>query len=461
VRRLLLIAGLAGAIAAGASGPALGGASPSSPWPTKTPIKHFITLMQENHTYDNYFGTYPRGDGLQPGTCMPVDPAEARGRCVKPFHIGDNKVVVRDLDHSHQTFVRQLNRGRMNGFVNALNLRNQDGRLSMGYYDDRDLPYYWNIADEYVIYDRFFSSAAAGSFLNHLYWVAGSAGGGVDRIPLDGLGSDVPTIFDRLEKRGISWKFYVQNYDARLNYRTVNDYPGNRASQVIWVPVLNFPRFLDRPDLFSHIVPLEHYYRDLERGTLPAVSFIAPSGPSEHPPSSVLSGQAFVRTLINTLVRSSYWKSSAFMITYDDWGGWYDHVKPRKVDKYGYGFRVPAMLVSPFARRGHVDSTVLDYTSLLKFIEENWGVPPMGERDRKATSFASGFDFSRQPRIPRFTSFDRGTVKREPNNSWMFIYTLYGGVLLLAEFAICWAVFSRGRAARDPAVALGEQGGAA
>jgi phospholipase C len=461
VRKLLLIGGLAGACVVGGATPA-SGASPLRPDPaTKTPIKHFITLMQENHTYDNYFGTYPRGDGLQPGTCMPVKPSQAKGPCVRPFHIGDNKVVVRDLDHSGQTFLRQLNGGRMNGFVNALNLRNQDGRLAMGYYDDRDLPYYWNLAGEYVLYDRFFSSAAAGSFLNHLYWVAGSAGGGADRIPANGLGSDVPTIFDRLQERGISWKFYVQNYDPQLNYRTVNSYPGNRASQVIWVPVLNFPRFLDRPDLFSHIVPLEHYYRDLERGTLPAVSFIAPSGPSEHPPSSIKSGQAFVRTLINTLVRSKHWKSSAFMIQYDDWGGWYDHVKPPKVDKFGYGFRVPALLISPFARRGHVDSTVLDYTSILKFIEENWGLPHLAERDRKASSFASGFDFSKGPRVARFTSFERGTVQKEPNNSWMFIYTFYGGVLLLAEFAICWAVFSRGRGSRDPAVALGEGGGAA
>jgi phospholipase C len=452
--RFLLIASLAGALGAVTAAPAFGIENPSRAIKTKTPIKHFVTLMQENHSYDNYFGTYPRGDGIPRRTCMPYDPAQPKGRCVRPFHIGDNKVVPRDLDHSAETARLQINGGKMNGFVHALNLRNQDGRLAMGYYDRRDLPYHWNLADEYVLYDRFFTSASGGSFLNHLYWVAAGPAGGVDRIRPEGV--DVTTIFDRLEERGISWKFYVQNYDARLTYRTVDQYPGNRASQVIWVPLLNFPRYLDNPRLFSHIVPLERYYRDLENDTLPAVSFIVPSGPSEHPPSSLRSGQAFVRGLINGLVRSRAWNSSAFMFTYDDWGGWYDHVKPPKVDDYGLGFRVPALLVSPYARRGHVDSTVLDFTSMLKFIEQNWGVQPLSERDRKAQSIAGGFDFSRPPRPPRFTAWDRATVTPDSKASWPYIYTVYGGALLLAELAVCWAVFGRRRRGQKPAVASSE-----
>ncbi len=205
-----------------------------------------------------------------------------------------------------------------------------------------------------MLYDRFFSSAGAGSFLNHIYWVAASPGAGYDRVPPNGFGN-LPTIFDRLQQAHVSWKFYVQNYEPRLNYRTMNQFPGNRASQVIWVPILNFARYLRDPGFMRHVVGLDQYYKDLEAGKLPEVSFIAPSGPSEHPPSSLASGQAFVRSLINALMRSSNWKSSAFMLAYDDWGGWYDHVKPPQVDAFGLGFRVPALLVSPYARQGYVD----------------------------------------------------------------------------------------------------------
>jgi phospholipase C len=410
----------------------------------KTPIRHVVTLLQENHTYDNYFGTYPRGEGTPPGVCMPVDPAATGGPCIRPFHIGDNKVVPRDLDHSAETYRLQWNRGRLNGFVHALDVRNQDGRLAMGYYDGRDLPYYWNLADEYVLYDHFFSSAGAGSFLNHVYWVTGAPGGGRDRLALKGV-EDLPTIFDRLEAKGISWKFYVQNYDPRLNFRTITDYPGNRASQVIWVPLLNIPRFIDDHRLFSHIVDLSQYYRDLDQGTLPAVAFIAPSGPSEHPPSSVRSGQAFVRTLINGLVRSTAWKDSAFVLAYDDWGGWFDHVKPPQVDDHGYGFRVPALLVSPYARRGYIDSTVLDFTSILKFVEQNWGLAPLAERDRKANSIASGFDFSSPPRRARFTAAVRGGEDPEAGVRRPLIYIFYGSGLVLPALLIGWAAIGRRR----------------
>ena len=139
---------------------------------TKTPIKHFLVLMQENHTFDNYFGTYPGAEGYPEGTCIPVDPFDkSNTECVEPFHIGDRP--IEDLDHSDSTFNLQYNKGLMNGFVYALNQRNQNGALSMGYYDDRDLPYYWNLVDEYVLFDHFFSSDHGGSFANHMFWVSG------------------------------------------------------------------------------------------------------------------------------------------------------------------------------------------------------------------------------------------------------------------------------------------------
>ena len=425
-------------------------AAPARPAPPKTPIHHFITLMQENHTFDNYFGTYPGVDGIPSGACVPLDPRKGKTPCFKPFHIGTNSIAPRDLDHSAATYRLQYDDGRMDGFISALKRRNQDGRLALGYRDGDDLPYYWNLADEYTLYDRFFSSAGAGSFLNHVYWVSASPAQGFDRVPPGGLGN-LPTIFDRLQKAGVSWKFYVQNYEPRLNFRTIGKFPGNRASQVIWVPILNYARYVDDPEIMKHVVPLSQYFKDAENGRLPAVSYIAPSGPSEHPPSNLLSGQAFVRGLINALVDSPDWKSSAFLLAYDDWGGWYDHVKPPQVDNYGYGFRVPALLVSPYARQGFVDNTTLDFTSILRFIEDNWDLAPLTSRDAKANSIAGGFDFTAPPRPASFVSAHRGELEEGAHVVRSRVYVLYLGALVLPLLILLSALAFKLRTSRREA----------
>jgi phospholipase C len=415
---------------------AASGAPSPSPKPA-TPIEHFLVVMQENHTFDNYFGTYPGADGIPAGTCMPVQPNNPANKdCIKPFHLVGGKST--DLDHSAQTSKLQYANGQMNGFVEALEERNQDGAMAMGYYNDEELPYYWNLADQYVLFDRFFSSTTDGSDANHMYWVAASPSNRQAEASPDGYG-DLETIFDRLQASGVSWKFYVQNYDPKLTYRTVTQYPGNRASQVIWVPLLKIPRFIDDPKLSSHIVPLTEYFDDLHNGTLPAVSYIVPSGASEHPPSSLISGQRFVQSLINSLMQSSSWKSSAFMLAYDDWGGWYDHVKPPAVDQYGYGFRVPALLVSPYAKQGYIDNTTLDFTSMLKFIEQNWNVKPLTERDAKANNLLDAFDFTAPPRQAAFVSWDRHpTVTPEPRRG--VLYAAYGGALGITGLIIASAL---------------------
>lgn len=408
----------------------------------KTPVKHFIVLMQENHSFDNYFGTYPGAEGIPAGTCMPLDPSRPDpSTCVQPFHLGDVPSELEDPDHSAATYRLQYNEGHMDGFVSALNARNQNGRLAMGYYDDRDVPYYWNLADEYSLYDRFFSSTANTSFVNHLYWVAG-ASNGIDRTSTKSI-DNIPTIFDRLQEGGISWKFYVQNYDPKLTYRTVHDFPDNRASQLVRCPLLNMDRFIDNPSLSSHIVDLSQYSIDLDKGTLPAVAYIAPAGQSEQPPSSIQAGQMFVRNLVQQLMSSDSWDSSAFMLTYDASGGWYDHVLPPQVDEEGYGFRVPALMIGPYARRGHIDHTQLDYTSVLKFVEDNWAVAPLAARDARAESIAGAFDFGQQPRTPRFTPARRagGVTGAEPRR--VVIYVAYGAALTIAGLLIASAVKGR------------------
>lgn len=409
---------------------------------TQTPIKHFIVMMQENHTFDNYFGTYPGADGFPAGTKMPVDPKDPTAGYVEPWHIGNSTIT--DLSHSGSTFIEQFNNGKMNGFVSALNRRNQDGKVAMGYYDDRDIPYYWNLADNYVLFDRFFSSAKDGSFANHMYWVAGIPPVADRGQDLAAYLADKPTIFDRLEEAGVSWKFYVQNYDPTITYRDLGTV-GNRASQVVWVPLLNYDRFLDDPNLSKHIVDLNQYFVDLRQGTLPEVAYVIPSGASEHPPQYPATGMRFVKNLIQELMRSEYWNSSAFMLLYDDWGGWYDHVTPPQVDEYGFGPRVPALLVSPYARKGYIDNTQLDFTSVLKFIEYNWSVKSIAKRDASANNFLSAFDFQQPPRRAEFLPLSRESstaLKKAPTK---IIYTAYGFALFLAFLTIGSAYFSRGR----------------
>ncbi|SCL34999.1 phospholipase C [Micromonospora pallida] len=371
-------------------------APPNGP-ATSTPIRHLVYLMQENHTFDNYFGTRPGVDGIPEGVCMPVKRGQPEP-CVEPFHIGDRGAI--DLDHSAEAFRTQYHGGKMDGFVEGVSKQGKDGTMAMAYYDDRDLPYYWNVADEYVVFDRFFSSSNSGSIRNHMFRVTGGPGayGDAETIPPTGWG-EIPTIFDRLEAAGISWKFYVQNYDPTITFRTrTAEEEIDRGAQVIWVPLLAYARYIDDPKLFSRIVDLDEYYEDAAKGELPAVAFVAPAGNSEHPPGNIRAGQTLVRSLLTQLMRSPAWDSSAFFWSYDDWGGWYDHVTPPQVDRYGYGFRVPALLVSPYARRGHVDSTTLDFASVLKFIQVNWGLAPLAERDRKAANFLGAFDFAAPPR---------------------------------------------------------------
>lgn len=408
---------------------------------SSTPIQHLIVLMQQNHTFDNYFGTYPGAGGFPPDTCVPLNPLDPQNtECVEPYHIGRGPIA--DLDHSPGTFQIQFNSGRMDGFVYALDQHRQNGKIAMGYYDDRDIPYYWNLADDYVLFDRFFSSAFGGSIWNRMFWVAGVPGGEINSIPEGGFG-DLPTIFDRLQERGISWKFYVNNYDPSLTYRTIEQ-SGLLDPQVQWVPLLSFDRFLEDPALFSRIVPMEQYFLDLENGELPAVAYMLALGATEHPLTSLEVGQRFTKGLIQALMQSDAWYSSAFLITYDDWGGWYDHVPPPQVDGYGYGFRVPALLVSPYARRGYVDSTQLDFTSILKFIEENWGLEPLGSRDARANSLISAFDFTSPPREPEIVPWERTADVRDSEQSrprLEVVYIFYGAAVVLAEVIVALALW--------------------
>ncbi len=426
--------------------PAGTAANAVTPPVTRTPIRHFITLLQENHSFDNYFGTFPGADGIPADTCMVKNPRRVSDGCVRPFAIGTERSET--LTANRNTFDTEYARGAMNGFVWAFRARGDASDIAMAHYTQADIPYYWNVAKQYVLFDRYFASTPGGTLSNHLEWMTATPGPRADeQVPAGGFG-DLPTIFDRLSAHGVSWKVYVQGYDKTATFRR----SGRRPAQLLRAPLLGFSRYLDDAQLSSRIVPLDQYFTDLAQGQLPSVVYVIPAGPSEHPPGNVNSGEAFVRGLITALKRSSVWDTSAFMWSYDDWGGWYDHVAPPTVGGAQLGFRVPALLVSPFAKTGAIDSTQLDHTSVLKFIESNWNIPALNDRDAHANNILSAFDFSQPARGPQWlpTEAPTPTVLK---GSVGIIYPAYGAAALVGLICIAVAsVKSRRRSRRGALV---------
>lgn len=297
------------------------------------------------------------------------------------------------------------------------------------------------MASRYVLAQHFFSSAWGPSQRNHLYTIAAQA-----PTPVPANGYDIPVIFDRLQAAGVSWKFYVQGYDPTVNFRTGQK--NAKASQLIWDPLSNFPRYLDDPSLFSHIVDLSEYFTDVQNNTLPAVAYMVPSGLSEHAPGDVTSGQTFAVSTVTSLMRSSAWDSSVWIVSWDDWGGWYDHVLPPQVDADGYGFRVPALIVSPYSRMGTIDNTTYDFTSILRFIEQNWSLEPLTARDATANSIAAALDFSQapaQPVVPA-TTWTTSTPPINPNRPLLvLLYAAIAAVPFAISVLFGWRWITRRR----------------
>ncbi len=425
-------------------------------------IQHVVFLMQENHTFDNYFSAFP-GVDQPPDTCQPnwipapvasakptasaatpsssttprptqvPTPVPSATDCFPRFHLSSHRTV--DLNHSAEAALRSFDGGKMDGFSAAQAQYNLPTNLATGYYDGTDLPIYYNLASDYVLAQRFFSSAMGSSEVNHMYSIAARAGG---PLPVDGY--DFPTIFDRLDAAGVSWKFYVQNYDPGITFLN-NDITSKKAAQLIWAPLLDFSRFINGTALSSHIVDLQQYFTDLQTGQLPAVAYLVPSGLSEHPPGDITAGQSFAVSTVTSLMRSSAWSSSLYTISWDDWGGWYDHVAPPQLDADGYGFRVPAIFVSPYARHGTIDNTTYDFTSILRFIEDNWSLPPLTARDATANSIANALDLSQPPAPPVFPDQTYPVKATTDAANRPILLALYAAVVAFA--LICGAFLLR------------------
>jgi len=431
------------------------------------PIQHVVFLMQENHTFDNYFSSFPGVDQPPAQACMPSwiptpspspspapsatpspssspsskpssslgpsstpkptpapNPTPSSIQCYDRFHLSSHRTV--DLNHGAAAALRAYDSGKMDGFSASQAQYNLPTNLAMGYYDGSDLPLYYNLASQYVLAQRFFSSAWGSSEINHMYSVAARAPG-----TLPATGYDFQTIFDSLQASGVSWKFYVQNYDATINFRN-HDPAAAKSAQLIWAPLLDFARFVDDPSLSSHIVDMSQYYTDLQKGQLPAVAYLAPSGLSEHPPGDITVGQSFGAATVTSLMRSSAWYSSLFVLSWDDWGGWYDHVAPPQVDADGYGFRVPALIVSPYAKSGTIDNTTYDFTSVLKFIEDNWSLQPLTARDATANSISNALDLSKSPAAPVFPAQTYPAQPAQDTHNRPLLLGIYAAVVAIA-----------------------------
>jgi phospholipase C len=370
-------------------------------------IHHIIWIIQENRTFDNYFGTYPGGDGFPPETCLPDLPGSSH--CIKPFHMPEGPLC--DMTHDWDAAHAAWDNGRMDGFVWA-----EGSSYTMGYLDDRDIPNYWAYARHYVLADRFFSSLAGPSMPNHVYTVAAQSGGLITNVcsadhELDELkaqmddddGFSFASMVKLLAAHDISWKYYVETRgplpEGSEDPCHVNAPEPHQIG--LWNPLPGFKAVRDNPRLMDHLVGLKEFENDLKSGTLPAVSWIVPDfQDSEHIPAPAAQGMWHVTQLVNAVMSSRYWADSAIFITWDDYGGFYDHVPPPQMDAYGYGPRVPLLVISPYSKRGYVTHQQSDLTGMLRFVEERFNLPHLTARDHYTGDMSDAFAFNQTPNPP-------------------------------------------------------------
>ncbi|MGD1004692.1 MAG: alkaline phosphatase family protein [Methanoregulaceae archaeon] len=418
-------------------------------------IKHVIIIMQENRAFDEYFGTYPGADGIPmqngvPTVCVP-DPLT--NTCVRPYHDphdlneggphGSNDAKA-DIDSGKMDgFIRQQEQGRKQACVNSVDpeCNTERGKPDvMGYHDAREIPNYWKYADVFVLQDHMFEPVSSWSLPAHLFMVSAWSAKCTSSNPMScynelqnpqSLGmnpnkgvKEVPPIYAwtdltyLLHQKNVSWAYYLDEGvqpDCENDEMFCDPKPQKVSVPQIWNPLPWFETVKGDNEL-GNIQPLENYYAAAKAGTLPSVIWIVPNGNhSEHPPALVSTGQAYTTSLINAAMESSNWNETAIFLTWDDWGGFYDHVTPPVVDENGYGLRVPGLVISSYAKKGYIDHQILSFDAYLKFIEDDFlsseRINPKTDKrpDLRPTvrenvavlgDLKSDFDFSQQPRPP-------------------------------------------------------------
>jgi phospholipase C len=418
-------------------------------------IQHVVMIMQENHSFDSYFGTYPGANGIPAGICVP-DPLS--GGCVAPFHDPADRVI--GGPHGAAAAIADIDGGKMDGFVAQSQAKfscTETGGCGtcrevgcelevMGYQDAREIPNYWAYAQDFVLQDNMFQPVASWSLPEHLFLVSAWSARcpKEDANPLDCANTLNPAlpaktwsapieqppratyawtdITSLMARAGVSWRYYVAEGfepdcedDESVICKPVKQ---NSHTPGIWNPLADFTDVQQNGQL-GNIQSLDSFYTAAHEAAscgLPNVSWIAPSlKVSEHPPSLISRGQTYVTTLINTIMRGPCWGNTAIFVSWDDWGGFYDHVAPPKIDENGYGLRVPGLVVSPYAKSGYIDHQQLSHDAYLKFIEDDFlegarlNPATDGRPDRRPDvreeapglgDIANDFDFNQSPRPP-------------------------------------------------------------
>jgi phospholipase C len=361
----------------------------------RIPIEHVVVLMQENHSFDNYFGRlnkpefYGREiDGVETNSQFSYD---ENGKVIHPTH--SRNLCVADMDHSRPAMTGATGDGNHEFAAHM-------GARTMSFFDERDIPYYYALANEFAVGDRYFSSMLGPTYPNRFYlWAATSFGHDDNTDPADESEYRQETIFDLLNRYGVSWKYYTE-YTA--------DFGGGSGYLSLFGTLYGKSK--------HKVGSIADFTRDAAAGKLPSVAFVDADETreeDEHPDADIRVGQRWVAERLQALFDSPLWPTAALFLTYDEGGGFFDHVMPpgacppdeKSPEKFHQlGFRVPFVAVSPYAKHHYVSHHVFDHTSILRFIETKWNLPALTNRDGRADPFTDVFDFSRGPRpAPHFT----------------------------------------------------------
>jgi phospholipase C len=441
-------------------------ANPPTPQPVtegalalaRSKIKHIVIIMQENRSFDTYFGTFPGAEGYprQNGNFTVCLNDLKTGLCVYPYHDASERNY--GGPHGQISAAADIDGGKMDGFIaqaesgkaGCENTNNPDcGGTSatdvMGFHDAREIPNYWKYAETFVLQDHLFEPNASWSLPQHLFMVsewsarcskAGDPMSCVNALEspqdppdfLAGLPSASPKpvapdyawtdLTYLLFKNDVTWKYYVQTGTQPDCANDAADCPPvhqDAKTPGIWNP-LPFFDTVKADDQLQNITDVTNFYQDAQDGQLPSISWITPSNPnSEHPPALVKDGQTWTTSLINAVMQGPEWDSTAVFLSWDDWGGFYDNVVPPTVDLNGYGLRVPGMVISAYAKKGYIDHQILSHDAYVKFIEDIFlggeridprtdgrpdPRPDVRENASQLGNLILDFDFSQHPRVP-------------------------------------------------------------
>ena len=361
--------GAAGAVAL-ARRPAISQAAPGAlPSPARSGIEHVVVVTMENRSFDHLLGWLPGADGKQAGLTY----RDRAGGKHSTHRLAPDFQGCRhpDPDHSYAGGRVQLNGGKCDGFLRS----GLNDEYAIGYYTRADLPFLGEAATAWTVCDRYFSALLGPTFPNRLYLHAGRT----DRISNLLSPTTLPTIWDRLEEQRVTRRYYAQNFSI-LSLWGAKYRPITR--------------------------PYARFLRDCRTGDLPSVAYVEPlftlpifgPGTDDHPPADIRSGESFLDEVYRAVVSSPAWPRTLLVIVFDEWGGFFDHVPPGRApdvaDRYSLrGFRVPCLLISPFARRRYVAHGVYDHGSVLKLIEWRFGLRPLAPRDARANNLAAALDF--------------------------------------------------------------------